>query len=202
MKTINVSDDVYERLSAGGGENVSGFAEMLLDVALKANMTGGGHYKVSQGKIKEQLQKEGQKAKLNELFDNALLKQFENNPEVIGELEPKTLADLVVRRLPKVQDINADLERDLLNLQDCLNKLPAIDDLTKELGKLRSDIKRWETHDDLQNYKLTLTRMKKQGMFSELHLKHLADLEAAFTSYVKDCKARDYSDIEPFKFKI
>lgn len=70
-------------------------------------------------------------------FQKALLSEAKRRPDFLRNLDNETFAKLFASRLPKDVQGNEELEADALSLQSCLDRMPAIPDLTADLNRVR-----------------------------------------------------------------
>lgn len=72
---------------------------------------------------------------MDKMLDKQLIEIMSKRPEVIDNLDPKVLADLIVRRAPKPINQDEELQVSFLSLKKSLAHLPELPDLDEELRK-------------------------------------------------------------------
>jgi hypothetical protein len=74
---------------------------------------------------------------LHEIMSEALLHEAQRRKNFLAGMSNEDLAKLMVARLPKEVDGNADLESDVLSLQGCIAALPSMGDVTEEVNRVK-----------------------------------------------------------------
>lgn len=140
--------------------------------------------------------------KISKLVNTLALKALQaRGDRVFGKLTDSELAKLVISQLPKPKDVDADLEKDMLSLKNALAKLPAIDDITGELSRVKFALNR-----------LTHEREVQQAVIGSLRKRLNADSPGAWDEFARAvelamAKSRELAteaearqlDLEPFK---
>lgn len=80
------------------------------------------------------------KRSMRDLMNEAILSRMSGNSDYINALSDEEFAKLVVARLPKEEAPSVEKEESILSLQACLETLPTVKDITKELSDSRSEI--------------------------------------------------------------
>ncbi len=82
-------------------------------------------------------------------FQKALLTEARRRPDFLRNLDNETFAKLFASRLPKDAQGNEELEADALSLKSCLDRMPAIPDLTADLNRVRGLLCKTEHERDI-----------------------------------------------------
>lgn len=103
---------------------------------------------------------------LHELMSDALLKEAQRRKNFLASMSNEDLAKLVASRLPKEIDGNADLEADILSLQQCISVLPGMEDVTEELNRMKLEYAKLEAK--YKTAKSLLNHVQHKETFAEL----------------------------------
>lgn len=103
---------------------------------------------------------------LHELMSDAILREAQRRKQFLATMSNEDFAKLAVARLPKEVDSNADLEADVLSLQNCINALPSMEDVTEELNKIKLEYAKLEARH--KTAKHLLNHVQHKETFLEL----------------------------------
>lgn len=90
---------------------------------------------------------------LNDLLKDAMMQRLAKDKNFLDHLDGVEFARLVAGRLPKEEGADAGLEQDVLSLSECIDMLPGIDDITRELCRVKGELFKVERERDI-NLKL------------------------------------------------
>ena len=96
---------------------------------------------------KREVLKEGKG--LSELLHDAMLKRLQQESDLLNDMPKEEFLKLVAGRLPKEENTDAGLERDVLSLRACLAGMPDMADVTKELNRVKGELFKAEHERDL-----------------------------------------------------
>lgn len=74
---------------------------------------------------------------LTDFVHNAMMRRLQQQQDLLDDLPKDEFAQMVVRLLPKESVGDADLEGDVLSLQNCISALPGMSDITEELNRVK-----------------------------------------------------------------
>lgn len=134
--------DALDKKSAATGVSRSAWAQKILrdsllgpsSETLRANSGGPAAQRLEATKQSEI------SATISNRLDRSLIELMEARPELIKSLDDKTLAQLMVARVPKPKDSEVEIEQSYLSLSESLNRLPELEDLTKELARAKAQV--------------------------------------------------------------
>lgn len=86
---------------------------------------------------------------LSELLHDAMLRRLQAESDLLNDMPRDEFLKLVAGRLPKEENTDAGLERDVLSLRACLAEMPEVEDLTKELNKVKGELFKTKCERDL-----------------------------------------------------
>ena len=86
---------------------------------------------------------------LNDVMQDLILREAARRENFLSTMDNETFAKLVAARLPKELQDEGELDADVLSLDGCLKMLPGIEDLTKELNKVKGALWKAEHERDL-----------------------------------------------------
>ena len=92
---------------------------------------------------------------ISDLMQDLILQEAARRKNFLNRIDDETFAKLVASRLPKESSGDDDMEKNVLSLRSCLDRMPAVADLTAELAKLKGQLYKAEKERDLN---LTLLR--------------------------------------------
>lgn len=96
---------------------------------------------------KREVLKEGKG--LSELLHDAMLVRLQQEKDLLNDMPRDEFLKLVAGRLPKEENTDAGLERDVLSLRACLAGMPDMADVTKELNRVKGELFKAEHERDL-----------------------------------------------------
>jgi len=88
-------------------------------------------------------------ANLADLLHDAMLDRLSREKDLLNDMPRDEFLKLVAGRLPKEENADVDLERDVLSLRACLAEMPGIEDLTRELNKTKGKLFKVKCERDL-----------------------------------------------------
>jgi hypothetical protein len=77
-----------------------------------------------------------EQARIGVEVDRALLQALKANPDLLANLDDKTLATLAVSRSPKPRDDDGEFRKGVASLREMLSGLPGVEDLTERCADL------------------------------------------------------------------
>ena len=86
---------------------------------------------------------------LEQLMDDALRKTLEEKKDFLGTLSEAELARLAISRMPKVVGGDGEVKEEILSLTECWAMLPATEDITKELNRVKGELFKTERERDM-----------------------------------------------------
>ena len=139
-------------------------------------------------------------AQMDKLMDAALLQKMVRDPmAIIDGLDSKQLAELMVKRMPKPQQADTDLENQAISLKACLAELPDMTDVTKELSKVKGKLSKSCFEYELLKKSVQVLSGKLAKVDSWAPLKALFDEAATYINrHARECEARGM-DFEPLR---
>ena len=139
-------------------------------------------------------------AQMDKILDAALLQKMSLDPmAILDGLDSKQLAELMVKRMPKPQQADTDLENQAISLRECLAELPNMTDVTKELSKTKGKLAKSCFEYELLKKSVQVLSGKLAKVDSWAPLKALFDEAARYVNcYGRDCDARGL-DMTPLR---
>lgn len=152
--SISIEESLLDRISAwtkryGGSRNT------FVVEAIKSRLAGKGSDR------SDVVPKEAQdttERSLNEMMKKAMLSELRTRKDFMSNLSDEDLAKLVTSRLPKEADTETDFEKNILNLQKCLDGLSDVTDVMEELSKAKEKAEQFKAERDVQ---MALNEWKK-----------------------------------------
>lgn len=86
---------------------------------------------------------------LSDLLHDAMLARLQTEKDLLNEMPCDDFLKLVAARLPKEENANVGLEREVLSLRTCLAELPTMEDVTRELNRVKGELFKAEHERDL-----------------------------------------------------
>lgn len=90
---------------------------------------------------------------ITEIMRDAMIQRLQTETGLLDSMPKEDFLKLVMARLPKESEPGADLEENVLSLKSCLDSLPNIEDITKELSRVKGELFKAERERDV-NLKL------------------------------------------------
>jgi len=156
------------------------------------------------GKDKVEVKSNGEE-KLQDLFDKALMQDFQSNPGIVKTLDNETKAKLILARLPKKEG-DIETEKEYLSLTNCLKEMASIEDVFKELGDTKKELS--STKDKLAEQTAlnwighVLVYGHEKRLLNTAVLRFLTELEVEVNGYIRNMKARSYDELQEIRFSI
>lgn len=95
---------------------------------------------------KEQIKVLDGAKRIDQMMDEAIEQAMMLRTDFLTGLNNADLAKLIASRLPKVDTGDKSLEGDVLSLTECINGLVSIEDVTKELNRVKGELNK-TTHE-------------------------------------------------------
>ena len=86
---------------------------------------------------------------ITEIMRDAMIQRLQTERGLLDSMPKDEFLKLVVARLPKEADPGADIEEEVLSLKSCLAMLPDIEDITKELSRVKGELYKAERERDV-----------------------------------------------------
>lgn len=103
---------------------------------------------------------------ITEIMRDAMIQRLQTERGLLDSMPKDEFLKLVMARLPKESDPVADIEENVLSLKSCLDALPDIEDITKELSRVKGKLYKAERERDVN--KALLEHGKNKVELSEL----------------------------------
>lgn len=156
--TLRISKDLLFRLDAAT-KNRAGF----IKEAIEAKLNPVEVPELSRVEKREVLK---DAKTITDYMRDAMMKRLQRESDLLDGMPKDEFLKLVAGRLPKEDAGNADLEQEVLSLRKCLEEMPRIEDITKELSRTKGILHKTELERDL-NLKL-LKHCQGKATFAEL----------------------------------
>ena len=110
-------------------------------------------------------------------------------------LDDRTLAQLLAARSPKPKDADAGLTESLLTLERSLGMLPSVEDLSKELNRVKLELGKAQTEAAMADGVIATLRERLQDKDAEARKSFDAALQAmrdGVRGYLRDCVVKEF----------
>lgn len=150
--------------------------------------------------VKEEMELLENKKSLDKLLDDALLKEALRDPAaLLAGMDQKQKTDLMLKRLPKVQGVDVELEQQAISLKECLEMMPGMDDISKEVSKAKNARAKAELQLEMEKSVVLVLKRKLKKTLDWQNLKDFLDEAGRMMNrYAKDCDVREI-DYTPIK---
>lgn len=86
---------------------------------------------------------------ITEIMRDAMIQRLQTERGLLDSMPKDEFLKLVMARLPKESEPGADIEENILSLKGCLDALPDIEDITKELSRVKGELFKVERERDV-----------------------------------------------------
>lgn len=178
--SIRIPSDLLERLDAAT-QNRAAFIKEAIEQKLNPALPTDPDLSCTE---KRKLLKDAKT--LNDYMKDAMLRRFQKEGEILLDGMPRDeFLKLVAGRLPKESIGDSELEQEVLSLRKCLEEMPGIEDITRELNKMKGLLFKTERERDL-NLQL-LKHSQNKATLAEL----METIYRGVVEYVVDLVARN-----------
>ena len=100
---------------------------------------------------------------MTDLMRDAIKQRLQQENDLLFDMDKETFVQLVARMLPKEEIGSGDMEQDVLSLRESISALPGMEDITKELNKVKGELHKVTLERDL-NLKLLKHNKDREGL--------------------------------------
>lgn len=90
---------------------------------------------------------------MTDLMRDAIKQRLQQESDLLLDMDKESFVQLVARMLPKEEVGSGDLEQEVLSLRESISALPGMEDITKELNRVKGELHKVTLERDL-NLKL------------------------------------------------
>ena len=106
---------------------------------------------------------------VTEIMREAMIQRLQKERDLLDNMPKDEFLKLVMARLPKESDPGEELEGEVLSLKACLDGLPGMEDISRELNKVKGELYKAESERELNRALLEHGKGKKElGELMEL----------------------------------
>jgi len=141
--TVRIEEDLLSAVDKKLGKTVKGKGEVNRNAYILQLIRDDLERKpeAQEMNAKDRAQIFDQETKISKLVNDGLLKELKSRDgQVFSGLSDAELAKMVIQQLPKPKDVDEDLKTDILSLTSALARLPAVEDITAELSKVKQQL--------------------------------------------------------------
>lgn len=154
MVTLRVSVELLEKIDAVAKNRSKFFleaAEKMLSAVPSVELT------VSE---KREVLKDAKT--VTEIMREAMIQRLQKEQGLLDSMPKDEFLKLVMARLPKEVNPDGDLEEEFLSLKECLDGLPLVEDISRELNKVKGELYKAEKERDMNKALLEHGKGKKE----------------------------------------
>lgn len=144
--TIRISLDLVERIKAAADNRnsfiVEAIEEKLNPVKFEQPLTESEKRNALKGA-----------KNLSDIMQDLILQEASRRKNFLNRMDDETFAKLVASRLPKENQNENAMEPEVLSLRECLAMLPDVEDVSRELSRVKGELYKAERERDI-NLKL------------------------------------------------
>lgn len=167
--TIRISLDLIERIKTASDNRNSFIIEAIEE---KLNPL-----KIEQPLTESEKRNALKGAKnLSDVMQDLILQEAARRKNFLNKMDDETFAKLVASRLPKESQNENSLEPEVLSLRECLAILPDIDDITRELSRVKGELYKAERERDI-NLKLLKHHPDSENLAELMELIYRSTIE-------------------------
>ena len=100
---------------------------------------------------------------MTDLMRDAIKQRLQQENDLLFDMDKGDFVQLVARMLPKEEIGSGDMEQDVLSLRESISALPGMEDITKELNKVKGELHKVTLERDL-NLKLLKHNKDREGL--------------------------------------
>jgi predicted DNA-binding protein len=175
--SVRLPDNLLERMDATGNNRTSFIREAI---ELKLNPVKMPEMTKTE---KREVIKEAKS--LTDMVRDAMLQRLQQEQDLMSDMTRNDFIQLVARLLPKESGTDIGLEQDLLSLQESIDKLPSMEDISGELNRMKLENAKLEGR--LRTAKSLLNHVQHKETFQGL----MEDVYRCATEYVVELVARN-----------